>query len=244
MSHTHSLVQITQKLSQVFSSECAVPDPQGKFLVSCLPALCRRADRYTVGSLYQAGHRPRIFLKMLETAPFGEPTWSRRIWQTSGVKWRRAARDLLRILRRLYCTVSRAFCSAASDSGLGCLEEAWGFRCTRGVMLDGRESPFFVWGDRKGKVLNDKYDYFALGQMFWEKKIHCEQTEWGNTAPKVCHLLRIYSWCGLGRHCIAGRQLQRLFRFHIQGKRMINTASLSHAEGTLQQQCIISTPCI
>lgn len=81
-------------------------------------------------------------------------TWSRRIWQTSGVKWRRAARDLLRIFKRLYCTVSSAFCSAASDSGLGCLEEAWGLRCTRGVTLDGRESPFFVCGERKKKILN------------------------------------------------------------------------------------------
>lgn len=134
---------------------------RGKFLVSCLPALCRIADRYTVGSLHQAGHTdPKYPWKCWKLPPLGGqhlsslPTWSRRIWQTSGVKWRRAARDLLRILRRLYCTVSRAFCSAASDSGLGCLEEACGLRCTRGVTLDGRESPFFVCRERKERVLN------------------------------------------------------------------------------------------
>lgn len=50
-------------------------------------------------------------------------TWSRRIWQTSGVKWRRAARVLLRILRSPYWTVRKARCSEASASALGCLVE-------------------------------------------------------------------------------------------------------------------------
>ena len=50
-------------------------------------------------------------------------TWSNRIWQTSGVKWRRAARVLLRILRSPYWTVCKARCSEASVSAVGCLEE-------------------------------------------------------------------------------------------------------------------------
>lgn len=62
----------------------------------------------------------------------------------SGVKWRKAARDLLRIFRRLYCTVRSAFCSAASVSEIGGLVEAWGARWTRGMTAEGRDSPFLV----------------------------------------------------------------------------------------------------
>lgn len=81
-------------------------------------------------------------------------TWSSRIWQTSGVKWRRAARVLLRILRRPYWTVCKARCSEASASATGCLEEqpdgvatvvvavVVAGLCTRGVTAEGRPSPF------------------------------------------------------------------------------------------------------
>lgn len=64
----------------------------------------------------------------------------------SGVKWRRAARDLLRIFKRLYCTVRSAFCSAASVSALGGLAEACGARWARGMTAEGSDSPFLVWG--------------------------------------------------------------------------------------------------
>lgn len=65
-------------------------------------------------------------------------TWSNRIWQTSGVKWRRAARVLLRILRRPYWTVCKARCSEASVSATGCLEEQPDGVAKMVVAVDGR----------------------------------------------------------------------------------------------------------
>lgn len=99
------------------------------------------------------------------------------------MKWRSAARDLLRIFKRLYCTISSAFCSAASDSGLGCLEEAWGLRCTRGVTLDGRESPFFVCREKRLRYI---CDCFALRMMLSGKTATSKKEEIKHTN---CHLL-------------------------------------------------------
>lgn len=65
-------------------------------------------------------------------------TWSNSIWQTSGVKWRRAARVLLRILRSPYWTVCKACCSEASVSVIGCLEEQPDGAPRTVVMVDGR----------------------------------------------------------------------------------------------------------
>lgn len=65
----------------------------------------------------------------------GAVTWSSRIWQTSGVKWRRAAKVLLRILRRPYWTTCKARCSEASVSAVGCLEEEEG---AAGAAVGGR----------------------------------------------------------------------------------------------------------
>lgn len=62
----------------------------------------------------------------------------------SGVKWRKAARDLLRIFRSVYCTMRTALCSAASVSGLGGFMEACDARWTRDMTVEGRDSPFLV----------------------------------------------------------------------------------------------------
>lgn len=75
-------------------------------------------------------------------------TWSSRIWQTSGVKWRRAAKVLQRILRRAYWTACKARCFEASVSALGCLDEVArvaNCRCSRGPAAEGRPFPFLFW---------------------------------------------------------------------------------------------------
>lgn len=73
-------------------------------------------------------------------------TWSRSIWQQSGVKCCSVARVLLRIFRRLHCTASRAFCSASSLSPppAASLDGVWGGRCVLGRGPGGNASPFLA----------------------------------------------------------------------------------------------------
>ena len=73
-------------------------------------------------------------------------TWSRSIWQQSGVKCCSVARVLLRIFRRLHCTASRAFCSASSLSPPpgASLDGVWGGRCVLGRGPGGNASPFLA----------------------------------------------------------------------------------------------------
>lgn len=79
----------------------------------------------------------------------GIETWSRSIWQQSGVKCWSVARVLLRIFRRLHCTASKAFPSASSlspPSGfLDGVWGVWGVRCVRGRGAGGNASPFLAW---------------------------------------------------------------------------------------------------
>lgn len=75
-------------------------------------------------------------------------TWSISIWQQSGVKCCRVASVLLRIFRRLHCTVSRAFCSASSlplsTPPAGFLDGVCGGCCALGIGPGGNVSPFLA----------------------------------------------------------------------------------------------------
>lgn len=80
-------------------------------------------------------------------------TWSRRIWQQSGVKCCSVARVLLRIFSRLHWTASRAFCSVSSLSPApaASLDGVCGGRWALGRGAGGRASPFLAW---KKKMLS------------------------------------------------------------------------------------------
>lgn len=54
------------------------------------------------------------------------------------------------------------------------MEEVWGLRCTRGVTLDGRESPFFVCRE---KCLRYIHDSFALRMMLSRKTATSKKEE-------------------------------------------------------------------
>lgn len=88
-------------------------------------------------------------------------TWSKRIWQQSGVKCCRVASVLLRIFSRLHCTASRAFCSASSlpvsPPPAGFLDGVCGGRCALGSGPGGNASPFLTW-----KITEDKLCTFPL----------------------------------------------------------------------------------
>lgn len=75
-------------------------------------------------------------------------TWSKRIWQQSGVKCCRVASVLLSIFSRLHCTASRAFCSASSlpvsPPPAGFLDGVCGGRCGLGSGPGGNASPFLT----------------------------------------------------------------------------------------------------
>lgn len=75
-------------------------------------------------------------------------TWSKRIWQQSGVKCCRVASVLLSIFSRLHCTASRAFCSASSlpvsTPPAGFLDGVCGGRCALGSGPGGKASPFLT----------------------------------------------------------------------------------------------------
>lgn len=86
-------------------------------------------------------------------------TWSKRIWQQSGVKCCRVAKVLLSIFSRLHWTASRAFCSASSlpvsPPPAGFLEEVWGGRCALGSGPGGNASPFFTWTFPESQNINN-----------------------------------------------------------------------------------------
>lgn len=203
-----------------------MPDSQGKFLFSCLPALCRIADRYTVGSLYQAGHTDPEYpwkcwkLPPLEssTSPLSPPgqggSGRHQGWNGAG--------------QQETCWGFWGGCTAlwAGPSALLPLTRGWGvWRRPADYAAHGEShwmegNRHFLSVEKEKRKSWIQIWLFCTKTSVLRKIICCEQREWGNKAPKVCHLLRIYSWCGLGRHCIAGRQLQKLFRFHTPEKEL------------------------
>lgn len=94
--------------------------------------MAKKQDKYCS----QRNHLSRI----------SELTWSRRIWQQSGVKCCRVARVLLRIFSRLHCTASKAFCSASSRSPplAASFDGVCGGFCVLGRGPGGNASPFLA----------------------------------------------------------------------------------------------------
>lgn len=139
----HTLTHRQRHKSAFYSVWCMKVNMWHKFLWCCWkyePIMSIKANKQTdFGE--KGAHQSRV----------SRLTWSRSIWQQSGVKCWRVARVLLRIFRRLHCTASRAFCSASSLSPppAASLDGVWGGRCVLGRGPGGNASPFLAWRNQK-----------------------------------------------------------------------------------------------